>query len=92
MAEKTQYRCPRCGSAELRSDAEIWCAVNPNTMEILTDIFDDVPELASGGIPPTQCQDCDYTEETILAFDTSDSTWVEPDPVAAAAAREECWS
>ena len=49
-----RYRCPECGSVDLRSDAAAWYAMNPNTSEIISDGGE--VELAENGNPYTFCQ------------------------------------
>jgi hypothetical protein len=76
--ERPRYRCPKCSSSELSSDAEVWAKIDPNTREVLSNLL-RVPAVLSGQDGPdepdpehcyTHCLDCGFDSDRLADFDT----------------------
>lgn len=68
-----KYRCPECGSDEVRTDGEIWLGMNPNTGEVLTDILSEPARMTNDGGPEgyITCEECGHESDHRADFDTT---------------------
>jgi hypothetical protein len=90
--EKPRYKCPKCGETELGSDGEIWCRMNPNTLEVISDYSAESAKLTPAeGIFAgchTNCQDCGFESDYLRDFDTQNQDHGEDPPCVACGAPE----
>jgi hypothetical protein len=82
----TRYKCPVCGSDNVRNECKVFIVTDPNTGEWVTEVSDIDTRPDENG--STSCDECDHDANGLWDFDTRNPDHGEDPPCAACGAPE----